>query len=74
MHKKQAKLVNAQSNLYEGTRKNSHVICAQTYTIKLFEFFIFRFTLVECFKKKKQKGVGRDIDTSICMYQNQHNY
>ena len=27
--------------MYEGTRQNSHVICAQTYTIKLFEFFTF---------------------------------
>ena len=37
--KEQAKLVNAQSRLYKGTRPNSHVICAQTYMIKLFEFF-----------------------------------
>ena len=41
VHKKQAKLINAQNHLYEGTRQNSHVICAQTYTIKFFEFFTF---------------------------------
>ena len=41
VHTKQAKLINALSHLYEGTRSNSHVKCAQTYTIKLFEFFIF---------------------------------
>ena len=41
MHKEQAKLVNVQSHKYKGTRQNSHVICAQTYTIKLFEFFTF---------------------------------
>ena len=41
VHKEQAKLVNAQSQLYEGIRQNSHEICAQTYTIKLFEFFTF---------------------------------
>ena len=27
--------------MYEGTRPNLHEICAQTYTIKLFEFFTF---------------------------------
>ena len=27
--------------MYKGTRQNSYVICAQTYTIKLFEFFTF---------------------------------
>ena len=41
VHKKQVKLVNAQNHLYGSTRQNSHVICAQTYMIKLFEFFIF---------------------------------
>ena len=41
MHKEQATLVNAQSHLYEGTRQNMHVACAQTYTIKLFEIFTF---------------------------------
>ena len=41
MRKEQVKLVNAQSHKYKGTRQNSHVICAQTYTIKLFEFFTF---------------------------------
>ena len=41
MHKEQAKLINAQSHKYKGTRQNSHVICAQTYMIKLFEFFTF---------------------------------
>ena len=34
--------------------------------------FILRFTFVELFKKKKI--VGRDIGTSLCMYQNQQNY
>ena len=41
MQKEQAKLVNAQSHLYKGTRPNSYVIYAQTYTIKLFENFCF---------------------------------
>ena len=41
VHTKQAKLVNALRHWYEGTRPNSHVTCAQTYTIKLFEFFTF---------------------------------
>ena len=41
VHTKQAKLINALSHLYEGTRPNSHVKCAQTYTIKRFEFFTF---------------------------------
>ena len=35
--------------------------------------FILRFTLVELFKQK-QKRVGRDIGTSLRMYQNQHDY
>ena len=41
MQKEQAKLVNAQSHLHKGIRPNSHETCAQTYTIKLFEFFTF---------------------------------
>ena len=41
VHTKQAKLVNALRHKYEGTRQNSLVICAQTYTIKLFEIFTF---------------------------------
>ena len=41
MQKEQAKLVNAQSHLFKGTRPNSHVEYAQTYTIKLFVFFTF---------------------------------
>ena len=35
--------------------------------------FILKFTLVELFKQK-QKRVGRDIGTSLRMYQNQHYY
>ena len=41
MQKEQAKLANAQSHLHKGIRPNSHETCAQTYTIKLFEFFTF---------------------------------
>ena len=41
VHKEQVMLVNAQSHKYEDIRPNSHVICAQIYTIKLFEFFTF---------------------------------
>ena len=41
VQKEQAKLINAQSHLYKGTRPNSHVEFAQTYIIKLFEFFTF---------------------------------
>ena len=36
--------------------------------------FILRFTLVELFKQKAIKSVGRDIGTSLGMYQNQHDY
>ena len=45
MHTEQAKVINAESHLCGGTRQNSHVICAQTYTIKLFEFFTFYMVL-----------------------------
>ena len=41
VHTKQAKFINALRHLYESTRPNSHEICAQTYTIKLFEFSTF---------------------------------
>ena len=41
VHTSHAKLINAQSYWYEGTRLNTHVICAQTYTIKLFEILTF---------------------------------
>ena len=41
VHTKQAKLMNALRHLYESTRPNTHVICAQTYTIKFFKFFAF---------------------------------
>ena len=41
VHIVQAKLINALSHYYRDTRLNSHEICAQTYTIKLFEFFTF---------------------------------
>ena len=41
VQKEQAKFVNAQSHLHKGTRPKSHETCAQTYTIKLFEFFTF---------------------------------
>ena len=56
MHKEQAKLVNAQSHLYRGTRQNSHVICAQTYTIKLFEFITFMWFWIFTHTKLKHKS------------------
>ena len=54
MHKEQAKLINTQNHLYGGTRQNSHVICAQTYTIKFFEFFTF-YVFLDFYTHKKQK-------------------
>ena len=56
MHKEQAKLVNAQSYLYKGTRLNSHVICAQTYTIKLFKFSLFIWFWISTHTKLKHKS------------------
>ena len=56
MHKEQAKLVNAQNHMYKGTRQNSHVICAQTYTIKFFEFFTFLWFWIFTHIKLKQKN------------------
>ena len=62
VHTEKAMLVNALRHKYEGSRPNSHVICAQTYTIKLFSifhflcgfgFFFFFFTHT----KQKQYGV-----------------
>ena len=41
VHTEKAMLVNALRHKYEGSRPNSHVICAQTYTIKLFSIFHF---------------------------------
>ena len=58
VHTKQAKLINALSHLYEGTRPNSHVICAQTYIIKLFEFFTFYVVLDFLHTQNKDIKVG----------------
>ena len=55
MQKKQAKLINAQSHLYKGTRPNSHVKGAQTYTIKLFKFYTFYVVLDFFFFHTKPK-------------------
>ena len=57
MHKEQAKFVNAQSHLYKSTRPNSHVICAQTYTIKLFEFLNFYVVLDFLLTQKKKNKI-----------------
>ena len=57
VHTLQAKLINALSHLYGGTRPNTHVICAQTYTIKLFEFFIFYVVLDFLLTQNKNKKV-----------------
>ena len=54
MHKEQAKPVNEHCHLYEGTRPNTHVICAQTYTIKLCEFFTF-YVVLDFFTYTKLK-------------------
>ena len=66
----QAKLVNALCHLYEGTRPNSHVICARTYTIKLFSIFRFLcgfgFLLTrnksnKVWSKQKQKNAYKEM-------------
>ena len=56
MHKEQAKLVNAQSHLYKGTRQNSYEICAQTYTIKLLNFSLFMWFWIFTHTKLKHKS------------------
>ena len=75
MQKKQAKLVNAQSHLYKGTRPNSHVICAQTYTIKLFEFFTF-YVVLDFFThtklKHKSKIKNKKMQTKKCKMHKMH--
>ena len=44
--------------MYKSTRQNSHVICAQTYTIKLFKFFTFYVVLdFYSHKTKKKKKI-----------------
>ena len=57
MHKKQAMLVNAQSNLYEGTRQNMRVIkhnnADQT-------FWIFYFLCVFGFLTQKQLKIDQN--------------
>ena len=58
MQKEQAKFVNAQSHLYKGTRPNSHVKSAQTYTIKFFEFFTFYVVLNFLLTQKGQFVFG----------------
>ena len=82
MHKEQAKLVNAQNHKYKGTRQNSHVICAQTYTIKLFEFFTFYVVLdiyiniyiyfTHTKLKHKSKIKNKTMHTNKCKMQKIH--
>ena len=82
MHKEQAKLVNVQSHKYKGTRQNSHVICAQTYTIKLFEFFTFYVVLdiyiyiyiyfTHTKLKHKSKIKNKTMHTNKCKMQKIH--
>ena len=72
MHKEQAKLVNAQSRLYEGTRQNSHVICAKTYTIKLFEFFTFYVVLDFYSLKHKSKIKTETMHKKKCKTHKMH--
>ena len=50
---KEVKLVNALCHKYEGTRPNSYVKCAQTYTIKLFEFSTF-YVFLDFYKYKNK--------------------
>ena len=71
MQKEQAKLENAQSHLHKGTRPNSHVICAQIYTIKLFEFFTF-YVVLDFYShthtpKKKKKSNVKTMHIKRCM-------
>ena len=73
MQKEQA--VNAQSHLYKGTRPNSHVICAQTYTIKLFGIFYFLcgfrfFTHTKL--KYKSKIKNKTMHTNKCKMHKMH--
>ena len=68
MQKEQAKLVNAQSHLYKGTRPNSHVICAHIYTIKLFEFFTFYVVLDFYLDKTKTKKIRTNVKTFKTMH------
>ena len=65
MHKEQATLVNAQSHKYRGTRPNSHVKFAQTYMIKLFEFFTFMCFWIFTHKNKsiKERSNAKTIKT-----------
>ena len=53
VHIKQVKLVNTLCHKYEGTRPNSHVKCAQTYTIKFFEFSTF-YVFLDFYKYKNK--------------------
>ena len=78
MQKEQAKLINVQSHLYEGTRQNSHMICAQTYTIKLFEFFTF-YVVLDFFiffthtkLKHKSKIKTKAMHTNKCKMYKMH--
>ena len=68
MHTKQAKFINALRHQYESTRPNSHEICAQTYTIKLFEFSIFMcFQIFYTYKNKSIK-VRSNVKTTKTMH------
>ena len=68
MHKEQAKLINAQYHKYKGTRQNSHVIYAQTYMIKLFEFFTFYVFLDFYTQKNKNIKVRSNAKTIKTMH------
>ena len=79
MHKEQAKLINARCHLYEGTRPNTHVICAQTYTIKLCEFFTFYvvldfffFFFTDTKLKYKSKIKNKTMHTNKCKMHKMH--
>ena len=56
MHKKQATLINAQSHLYEGTRKNVHVIIHKNADQT---FWIFYFLSVFGFLTQKQVKIDK---------------
>ena len=70
VYTEQAKLVNALRHKYEGTRPNSHVKCAQPYTIKFFTFYVFLDFYTQKNKNIKVRSNAKTIKTmhiKICM-------
>ena len=49
------------------------LVCATGFCSSI-SLFIWRFTFGELFLQKHKNKVGRDIDTSLCKYQDQQDY